>query len=353
MLPVTVDRNRTSSVSSTPSPVAGASMNRGASGPYFGILPTEVIGRIFLRLPVESRTHTTIASRVCTRFAEASALHRLAAEVYAGADLQQGRPGVIECGARVDKTLAGLARHACNIDDKHKVAIVNSLVDQMDSIGVDEQAKVWCQLLDARTSLANADRPGYVLKCLREAVLLTVLCEPLELLHCFEALTSVIADAPADTAIELFKKSSEMLDAMHAHVQQQAFAALLAVCKKPDGSVHLSMLNKTIGQIFWLKESNRADAADGVCQLLPRLHHDQLAPILKSLLGDLSGLSDQHKARCLDTAILLFNRLSEVSKPAVLHEMSRCANMLPWEMNERYYPTLMACHLSLRAHRQG
>lgn len=353
MLSITVDRNRAPSVSSTLHPVASASIDQGATGPYFGILPTEVIGRIFFRLPIESRAHSTIASRVCTRFAEASALHRLAAEVYAGADLQQGRLSTTECIARVEKTLAGLARHACNIDDRHKVAILNRLVNQMDSVEVDEQVKVWCQLLDARTSLAKADRPDYVLKCLREAVLLTVLCQPLELLDCFKALISVIADAPTDTAAALFSQSSQMLSFMPAYVQQQAFAGLLAVCQKPDGSLHLSVLEETIEKISWLKESIRAEAADAILQLLPRLHHDQVAPVLKSLLGDSSGLSNQHKTVCMDTGILLFNRMSGNSKRAVLHEMFRFTRMLPWEMNEKYFPTLMACRLSLPAHQQG
>jgi hypothetical protein len=347
MLPISTASNRSFFTCNTPDPAAAIPMDKGAIGPYFGILPTEVIARILVRLPVESRVHSAITSRVCSGFSGLSTSHRFAASLYAEADLGRGQPGATEPVARVDKTLADLALHADSIEDKYKVAILNRLVEQMNFVPVHAHIKVWRQLLDARSCLFKADEAEYVLNCLRSPEFSNQRFQPAELLTCFGALVSTISKAPADAVISLLNQCEPMLHDMSACIQQQAFVQLFVACEKLDDAIRLPSLLEAIGKIFWLKESNHPGAVDVVLRTLPRLRPDEAAPLLNTLLGPSAGLSTQQKARCLDAGILLFNHLVGSSKRAVLNELARCANRLPEEMNERYYPTLMACHRSL------
>lgn len=349
MLPLSTASNRSFFIYKTSNPAAAIPSDKGATGPYFGTLPTEVIGRIFVRLPVESPTLGAIASRVCSGFSGLSTSYRFAASLYAGADLVRGQPGATELVGRVDKTVADLALHAGSIEDDYKVAILNRLVEQMNSVPVNARVKVWCQLLDARSCLSEADQAEYVLNCLRSPEFSYQRFQPTELLTCFGALVSTISKAPASALMSLLNQCEPMLHNMSACIQQPAFVELFLVCEKLDDVIRLPALRETIGKIFWLKESNHPGAVDAVLQTLPRLRADEAAPLLKALLGPSAGLSTQQKARCLDAGILLFNRLDGSSKRAVLIELVRCANRLPEAMNERYYPSLMACHQSLPA----
>lgn len=136
---------------------------------------------------------------------------------------------------------------------------------------------------------------------------------------------------------------------MNSCVQQQAFAELIAVCNKLDNAIRLPWLIDAIGNIFLLDDCNKAGAVETVLQLLPRLHADDIAPVLKALLKPLTGLAHQQKARALDAGILRIAHLADTPKRAVLKVLAECAGRLPPALNKRYYPTLLACHRSLSA----
>lgn len=329
--------------------VAGVLLHQDAPGPYFGILPPEVLGRIFLRLSVASPLHSALASRVCNRFAELTVPHRLGAGMYAGADLQRGQPDAAERVARVEKTLAGLKQHAASIADKHHLAILTRLVEQIRLVPVNTQARVWCQLFDARSCLPKAYRPGYVMDCLNNPVAGHDLFQPAEILSSFNGILSTIAEAPAAETSDLLMTTGLALYHMNSCVQQQAIAELIAVCNKLDNTIRLFWLIDAITNIFILNDCNQAGAVDTVLQLLPRLHADDIAPVLKALLKPLTGLSDQEKARALDAGILRIAHLADTPKRAVLKVLAECAGRLPPALNERYYSSLLACHRSLSA----
>lgn len=323
-----------------------------ASYQYFGILPKEVIARIFLRLPIESALHSAITSRVCTSFAGISVPHRFAASVYAGANLRQAGLSPAECVARFDKTLADLARHADSIEDSHKLTILNRLVEQMDMVPVEQQAKVWCQLLDARFCLAKAAQPDYVLNCLRNPVTSNDLFQPEEIFDCFRAVISSIDEAPVDVAKRLFREIYDVPRQMPAGMQLEAFTELLNVCEKLDDTLRSMSRIETIDSIFLLEVSNQSKAVDIVLQLLPRLPADEACPVLRSLFQPWREASDRLTTRCLDAGILLFNRSSGSGKHAVLHELFVGAEKLPQLLRDRYDPSLFACYLSLPVEQQ-
>ena len=342
--------DRPQAISSTGNAAAaGVLLHQDASGPYFGILPTEVLGRIFLRLSVASPVHSAQASRVCNRFAELTVPHRLAASMYAGADLQRGQPDAAERVARVGKTLADLKQHAASMADRHHLAILTRLVEQIRLVPVNEQARVWCQLLDARSGLPKAYRPSYVIDCLNNPVATNDLFQPVEILSSFNGILSTIAEAPAAETSELLMSAGLALHPMNACVQQQAFADLIAVCNKLDNAIRLRWLIDAVDNIYLLNDCNQPGAVDTVLQLLPRLHADDIAPVLKALLKPLTGLSDQQKAQALDAGILRMTHLADTPKRAVLKVLAECARRLPQALNERYYPALLACHRSLSA----
>ena len=261
--------------------------------------------------------------------------------------------------------------------------------------------KVWRQLLDARSFLAQSDQPGYRwgknpadhltnkdadvgnhafhvkqrnamlsqvggydrpqtisstgdataagVHLLNNPVAGKDLFQPAEILSSFNGILSTIAEAPAEETSELLMSAGLALYHMNPSVQQQAFAGLIAVCNKLDNTIRLLWLTDAISNIVILNDCNQVAAVDTVLQLLPRLHADDIAPVMKALLKPLTGLSHQEKARALDAGILRIAHLADTPKRAVLKVLAECARRLPPALNERYYPTLLACHRSLSA----
>lgn len=338
--------DRPSVISGKRDAVAGAPLPQSASGLYFGTLPTEVVGRIFLQLPIESPVHSALASRVCHAFATVASSHRRAASLYAGADLRRGDPGPGERVARVEETLAGLKHHAASIDDKHLFAILVRLAEQNHLVPVDKQASVWCQLLDARSCLPRSDRPGYVVRCLNRPVN-NDLFETAQMLSSFRVILSTLAEAPANETADLLLWTGLALYHMDSCIQAQAFAELIAVCNQLDQSIRVPALMEAIGNIFMLEDDHQASAVGTVLGMLSRLHNDEIVLALKALSRPLTGLGHQQLARTLDAGIVLMAHLADAPRRAVFKLLAECVKRLPPQLNDKYFKTLLACRRPL------
>lgn len=352
MVPASTRHDRSPALSGAHHGSASATAAKAPTGP-FGTLPTEVIGRIFYHIPIEATACNDFHTRVCTSFAAVSRPHRLAASLYAGADLEQGQPSSDERVARVEQTLAGLVEHAGLIADDHKAAILDRLINQLYLLEGRQSVEVWGKLCEAHVHLAKADQPDFILKCLgNPASDSGILMQPDKILHYFRVFMVVSSGAPAQKAKILLGHLVQSTLSLPESIHLQAFTELLAACAGLHAESRMDMLVDMTKQIRWLDESRRAEAVDAVLLLLPRLQADDVAPVLKSLFGQLDFLSNQLKAKCLDAGILLFSRLGGNAKYEVLNALVLPVGTLPAAVRNRYEPTVLGCCLSLPAEHQ-